>query len=139
MRHITAMGLRILGLFLLFVVPTALMAQDSTSTSPAPDLPTYVDAVNMLLTLAIGFITPKMMAALERLSSWLTRQPAFTKRAVVSVIPAIVMYGASLLTLAWPAFPWDPTPVNAMIATVMSLSIHAGDTAKEAKQASTQT
>lgn len=131
--------------FVLFLFPVLLFAQDTavvTDTAivtPAPGMPSLADAVNLLLTLAIGFITPQLMRALERLSSWLARQPAFTKRAIVSVIPAIVMYGASALSHVWPWFPWDPTPLNALIATSLSFGLHAGDVAKESKAIANQT
>jgi hypothetical protein len=125
--------------FVLLLVPVMLFAQsDTTATTPGA-LPTTADAVNLLLTLAIGFVTPQLMSALERLSSWMARQSPFVKRAVVSVIPALVMYGASALSHVWPWFPWDPTPLNAMIATTLAFGVHAGDTAKAAKVVAEET
>lgn len=142
MRYLRPMSTAPLAVvaLLLLLVPVMLFAQsDTTATTPGGTMPTLADAVNLLLTLAIGFLTPQLMGALERLSSWLSRQPKFTKQAIVSVIPALVMYGASALTHVWPWFPWDPTPLNALIATSLSFGLHAGDTAKEAKVIANQT
>ncbi len=116
------------------LAPTLVFAQATDSTVVAPTPPaTWHDVANILITLALGLVTPVFMRGLESLSSWLAAQPAVTKRLVVSVIPSIVSLACATLARHYPWFPWDPSALNAMIATSIAFAVHAGDTAKATK------
>lgn len=121
--------------FLLFAQDTALVIDTLLAAPVSP--PSLTDAINLLLTVGLAAATPYVMRALERLSTWLGNQPAFVKQAIVTMIPAVVTYGVSLLSQVWPWFPWDPSWINAALAAFGAFSLHAGVTSKAANQKAT--
>lgn len=131
MIRTAALALAVLALAL---SPLLLFAQvvDSTGVT-APSTAQWKDVANIVITLALGLLTPVLMRGLEWMSSWLKSQPATAKRIVVTTIPSIVSLVCAFLATKLPWFPWDPGPVNAMIATSLAFAVHAGDTAKAAK------
>lgn len=120
----------------LTVTPLVLVAQSTDSATVTPTNPaTWQDLANYAITIALGLATPYLMRGLEAMSTWLQSKPAITKRSVVGGLTALVTLACAMLAQRFPWFPWDPTPLNAMIATSIAFASHAGDTAKSAKDA----
>ena len=128
----------LVGVVLLFDgsrAPLLAQAVDTTiATTPAAPVTSPTDLLGVLVTLTLGLVTPFLMQGLEWLSSWLKRQSPLTKRLVVSAIPNLVVLACAYLSRHFPWFPWDPGPVNALIATSIAFGVHAGDAATAAKR-----
>lgn len=126
--------LAVLVVLFVIAVPQVVLAQVGDSVSTDPAMPaSWHDLANYAITLALGLGAPYLMRGLESMSAWLQSKPAITKRSVVGAMTALVTLGCAMLSQHYPWFPWDPTPLNAMIATSIAFAAHAGDTAKDAK------
>lgn len=129
-------ALAVVAVLWVMAVPHVVLAQVADSASADPAMPaTWHDLANYAITLALGLGAPYLMRGLESMSAWLQSKPAITKRSVVGAMTALVTLGCAVLAQHYPWFPWDPTPLNAMIATSIAFAAHAGDTAKDAKSA----
>jgi hypothetical protein len=122
---------------LLLLFPLLLFAQDTAVVTDTaivtPGTPSsWQDMASYAIMLALGLVTPYVVKLLEKLSPLLASQPALVKRTVVSMLTGAITMACAWLAQRYPAFPWNPEPLQGLVISALAFGSYSGDVAKKA-------